>query len=94
MPRIVTREGQPMLELSRDEVFGVYLSMGHGEEYAERMTRTVMSDNSRISFSGVLEQREVEKFKQDRCHLTSFAQEKFLTSYIDGKLLGAGEWQS
>ena len=92
MPRLVNIEGQQMVELSRDEVFGVYLNMGRGKEYAERMTRSIMSDHRRIAFGGVMKQREAEQFKaklQDRCHITSITKEHFFKTYItsldDGK---------
>ena len=85
MPKLANIEGQPMLELSREEVFGLYLNMGHGKEYAERMTRTVMTDYNKIYFGKIMEQREAEQFRtmsQDRCHTTNITQEHFLKTYI------------
>lgn len=57
MPKLVNIEGEPMLELSRKEVFGIYLSMGHGKEYAERMTRTVMTDYSKMYLGRPIEEK-------------------------------------
>ena len=75
MPKLVNINGQPMIEIKRDEVFNFYLGMGRGEEYAKKMTKSLMSTSDNIAFS-----KTVEWYKDTEP--SSFTQEVFLKSYL------------